>query len=113
MLPLEHLSLQRGTSQLLTDASLTIHAGQRVALVGANGTGKSSLFALIRGELQPDKGDLFLPGGIRISHMAQETPSSPRSALDYVIDGDRSEEHTSELQSRENLVCRLLLEKKN
>ncbi len=89
MLTLEHLSLQRGTSQLLTDASLTIHAGQRVALVGANGTGKSSLFALIRGELQPDKGDLFLPGGIRISHMAQETPSSPRSALDYVIDGDR------------------------
>ncbi len=89
MLTLEHLSLQRGTSQLLIDASLTIHAGQRVALVGANGTGKSSLFALIRGELQPDKGDLFLPGGIRIAHMAQETPSSPRSALDYVIDGDR------------------------
>ena len=89
MLTLEHLSLQRGTSQLLIDASLTIHAGQRVALVGANGTGKSSLFALIRGELQPDKGDLFLPGGFRIAHMAQETPSSPRSALDYVIDGDR------------------------
>ncbi len=106
MLTLDHLSLQRGTSLLLADASLTLHAGQRVALVGANGTGKSSLFALIRGALAPDKGDLFLPDNIRIAHMAQEVPSSSRSAQDYVLDGDvelrRAQQALADAEARDD-----------
>jgi ATP-binding cassette, subfamily F, member 3 len=83
------LSLRRGTKLLLDDVSATIHPGEKVGLVGANGSGKSTLFALLRGELTPDQGDLSLPGAWRIAHVAQETAVSERSALDFVIDGDR------------------------
>jgi ATP-binding cassette subfamily F protein 3 len=65
-----------------------MHAGQRVGVTGANGVGKSSLFALIRNELQPDGGDFSLPPKTVIAHVAQETPAVDTSALDYVIDGD-------------------------
>lgn len=61
MLTLRNLSLQRGAKSLFEDVSLTIHASQRVGIIGANGSGKSSLFALLRGELHPDSGDLELP----------------------------------------------------
>lgn len=66
---------------------MTIHPGQRAALVGANGSGKTSLFKLILGGLSPDAGAVTLPGGCRIAHMAQEVESSERSARDYVLDG--------------------------
>ncbi len=89
MIVLRHLSLFRGSLPLLQGADLTIHAGQKLGLVGPNGSGKSSLFAMLRGELQPDAGDLELPAGLAIAHVAQETPALERSALDYVIDGDR------------------------
>src|SRR5690606_39933869 len=65
------------------------HAGWRVGVVGRNGTGKSSLFAALMGELEPDRGDLDLPGKARIAWVAQETPSLPDSALDFVLSGDR------------------------
>src|SRR5207237_993830 len=57
-------------------------------LIGANGSGKSSLFALLRGELHADKGDVELPARWRIAHVAQETPAFERSAVEYAIDGD-------------------------
>ncbi|WP_286241007.1 ATP-binding cassette domain-containing protein [Neptuniibacter halophilus] len=88
MIQFQQVSLQRGHNQLLEQADLTLHSGWKVGLVGANGAGKSSLFKLILGELHCDSGDLDLPGGLRIAHMAQEVPSSDRSALDYVLDGD-------------------------
>ena len=88
MLTFSHLDLRRGSRELIRSASCMVHAGQRVGLTGANGCGKSSLFALIRGELQADGGDLNLPPGTVIAHVAQETPAVARSALDYVMDGD-------------------------
>ncbi|WP_416396318.1 ATP-binding cassette domain-containing protein [Allohahella sp. A8] len=89
MLQFQSLSVQRGGRYLIRDASLKIPDGQRVALVGRNGSGKSTLFSLLLGELTPEQGEYQLPGGTRIAHMAQETESTSRSALDYVIDGDR------------------------
>ena len=89
MLQLENLSLRRGGRLLLHQVNLRIHPGQRVGVTGANGSGKSSLFALIRGELSADAGELTLPPTWVIAHVAQETPAVERSALEYVLDGDR------------------------
>jgi len=88
MIRLSQVTLRRGAKVLLEGADLTLHAGERVGLIGANGSGKSSLFALLRGELHADKGDAELPAHWRISHVAQETPALDRSAVEYVIDGD-------------------------
>ncbi|TJZ76241.1 ATP-binding cassette domain-containing protein [Chitiniphilus eburneus] len=88
MIRLKSLTLRRGTKVLLDQAELTIHPGQKVGVVGANGAGKSSFFALLRGELHPDGGDLELPPRLVIGHVAQETPALPASALDYTLDGD-------------------------
>ena len=88
MLRFDHLSLRRGARLLFSDACLNIGAGQRVGLTGANGCGKSSLFALLTGELQADAGDLNWPSDWVIAHLAQETPSDPRPAIEYVLDGD-------------------------
>jgi ATP-binding cassette, subfamily F, member 3 len=85
---LSQLSLARGAKPLLEGAELSIHAGERIGLIGANGSGKSSLFALLRGELHADKGDAELPRHWRIAHVAQETPALERAAVEYVIDGD-------------------------
>jgi len=80
--------LRRGAKPLLEGADLTLHAGDRTGLIGANGSGKTSLFALLRGELHADKGDAELPAHWRIAHVAQETPALDRPAVEYVIDGD-------------------------
>jgi len=82
------LTLARGAKLLVEGADLTVHAGERIGLIGANGSGKSSLFALLRGELHADKGDVELPAHWRIAHVAQETPPLERPAVDYAIDGD-------------------------
>src|SRR5690349_17500341 len=89
MLRISRLALSRGTRRLLIDAELTVHAGQKVGVVGANGCGKSSLFAAIRGELLPDAGEIELPARWTLAHVAQETPSTPMPAIEYVLDGDR------------------------
>lgn len=88
MIRLQNLTLQRGPQRLLEDAELTLHAGHKAGLIGANGAGKSSLFALIRGELHPDSGDCYLPADWRIAHMRQEIETLERLAVDYVLDGD-------------------------
>lgn len=88
MIKAENLSLMRGSKLLLTDAQFTIFPGQRVGLVGANGTGKSSLFALLQGKLKQDHGELGLPKTWRIASVAQETPALDTPARDYVIAGD-------------------------
>ena len=89
MLGFSNITLRRGPRELLRGLNLTVHAGQKVGLTGANGCGKSSLFALIRGELSPDAGNISLPADIVMAHVAQETPAVTRSAIDYVMDGDR------------------------
>ncbi len=88
MIRLQALTLMRGAKPLLQGADLTVHAGERVGLIGANGSGKSSLFALLRGELHADAGELDMPACWRIAHVAQETPALDTPALDHVIDGD-------------------------
>ncbi|MBO1256847.1 ATP-binding cassette domain-containing protein [Alteromonas sp. 5E99-2] len=95
MIQLQSLSLRRGTKHLLKDANATIYPGHRVGLIGRNGCGKSSLFALLRKELDIDEGDLQLPTQWKVVSVAQETPASSRSAIDYVIDGDT---HLRQLQ---------------
>ncbi len=90
MIQFTEVSLQRGTQFLLEEADLTIFEGQKVGLIGANGAGKSSLFAMIKGELQADTGEVILPGQRRIAFMAQEVEETQRSALDYCLDGDNN-----------------------
>ena len=88
MISLRNFALRRGERLLLSNVDLALHAGYRVGVVGRNGTGKSSLFAAIKGELEADKGDVDLPGKVRIASVAQETPSLPDPALEFVLGGD-------------------------
>jgi len=88
MIRLDNLTLRRGPDVLLGGADVTLHAGQKVGLVGANGTGKSSLFSLLLGELGADTGTVEVPGHWTVAHMAQETPGLERPALEFVLDGD-------------------------
>ncbi len=88
MILLRQLTLARGARPLIEHADLQVHAGWRVGLVGANGSGKSSLFALLRGELHPESGDCEVPRGWRIASVSQETEPLPRAAIDFVLDGD-------------------------
>ncbi|MGB5164051.1 MAG: ATP-binding cassette domain-containing protein [Woeseiaceae bacterium] len=89
MLALNNIALRRGRKVLFENASLQIHAGQRMGVIGANGCGKSSLFAMLLGELEPDDGELALDANDVIAHVAQESPHSDSSAVDYVMDGDQ------------------------
>ncbi|AQT62448.1 ATP-binding cassette domain-containing protein [Cellvibrio sp. PSBB023] len=102
MIQLQNVSVQRGTKFLLDGADLTIYPGQKVGLIGANGTGKSTLFQLLLGQLQSDTGSLDIPKQWRVAHMAQEVGHTSRSALDYVLDGD------SELRRLERAIATAL-----
>ena len=88
VISLRNLRLARGAKVLIESATLQIHPGWKVGLTGANGSGKSSLFAMLRDQLHPDQGDLDLPPGWVIAHVAQETPGLAQPAIDYVLDGD-------------------------
>src|SRR6185369_2014194 len=88
MIVLRALQLRRGVKVLFEDASLTFNHGQKIGVTGANGSGKSSLFALLLGELHQDAGDLDIQPGLVVAHVAQETPSTDQLAIEYVLDGD-------------------------
>ncbi len=88
MIAFRNFALRRGERLLLSDVDLALHAGSRVGVVGRNGCGKTSLFAAIMGEVEPDRGDLDLPSRLRIASVAQETPSLPDAAIDFVVSGD-------------------------
>ncbi|GAB3442674.1 ATP-binding cassette domain-containing protein [Massilia solisilvae] len=88
MIRFQNVSLMRGTKPLLEDADLTLNPGDKIGLVGANGAGKSSLFAMLRNELHPDQGQIDFPAKWRMAYVAQETPALARPALEYAIDGD-------------------------
>jgi ATP-binding cassette subfamily F protein 3 len=88
MIAFRNFALRRGERLLLSDIDLTLHAGSKVGVVGRNGCGKSSLFAAVMGEVEPDKGDIDLPNRLRIASVAQETPSLPDAAIDFVVSGD-------------------------
>ncbi|QDH70909.1 ABC-F family ATP-binding cassette domain-containing protein [Marilutibacter alkalisoli] len=88
MISFRNFALRRGERLLLSNVDLALHAGWRVGVIGRNGTGKSSLFAAIRGEVEADTGDIEVPAKVRIASVAQETPALDDTALDFVLSGD-------------------------
>jgi len=88
MIAFRNFALRRGERLLLSGVDIALHAGAKVGVVGRNGCGKSSLFAVIKGEIEPDKGDVDLPNRLRLASVAQETPSLPDAAIDFVVSGD-------------------------
>ena len=89
MLQLKQIELRRGSKLLFENATLQAHAGQRMGVIGVNGSGKSSLFALVLGELEGDAGQLQVNPRDIIAHVAQESPHSDQPALEFVQDGDK------------------------
>ncbi|HSW12757.1 MAG TPA: ATP-binding cassette domain-containing protein [Solimonas sp.] len=100
MLTFANATLRRGSRTLLENLSFTIYPGHRVGVVGRNGTGKSSLFAMLLGQLSPDLGEVSVPKSISIATVAQETPPLPQSALDFVLDGDQELRATEAAMAR-------------
>ncbi|QLE86861.1 ABC transporter ATP-binding protein [Shewanella sp. Scap07] len=113
MITITQAQLIRGSKTLLDDTSLTIYPGHKVGLVGANGTGKSSLLALILDKLSLDKGEISVPSGWQVATVAQETPALDVSALEYVIDGDEeyrqleAKLHQAQADDDGNAIARL------
>ena len=103
---LRNIRLRRGPEPLLDSATASILRGEKVGIVGRNGSGKSSLLALIKGELTPDQGDLEIPGGLTFASVIQELPDSDRAVIEHVIDGDialrRCEQILAEAERRED-----------
>ncbi len=104
MLNFKNIALRRGVRVLFSNSSFTIHKGQKVGFTGANGAGKSSLFALVKNEMHLDEGDFSMPPNLEIAHVAQETPAVACSAIDYVIDGDREYRRLQEQLRQAELV---------
>ncbi len=88
MLYFDQLCLRRGKRLLFGDVIFTIHQGDKIGITGANGSGKSSLFALILGQLEEDRGSFRIAARTRIAHVAQETPAEQTAAIEYVMRGD-------------------------
>jgi ATP-binding cassette subfamily F protein 3 len=101
-----NVSLMRGIKPLLVNADLTLNPGDKIGLIGANGAGKSSLFAMLRNELHADQGEIDFPAKWRMAYVAQETPALDRPALEYAIDGDvtlrRLQKELDELEAAEH-----------
>ena len=89
MIRLRQLSLYQGSKELFQCDDVTIYPGWRTGICGANGCGKSSLLSLLLGLLHQDRGDLELPAKWKIATVDQQTPAVTRTALDYVLDGDK------------------------
>ena len=97
MITINNAVLQLGSQLLLDEANLMIHSGQKVGIIGRNGSGKTSLFGCLNGSLSFDQGSLSIPESLRVSYMRQEAEGSDRTAVDFVIDGDR---HFRSLEQR-------------
>lgn len=88
MLTLSNITLRRGPHILLRDVNWTIYHKQKIGIIGVNGSGKSSLFSLLLNEIQSDEGEVEIPRQIRLAHVAQDSPHTTQSALEFVLDGD-------------------------
>jgi ATP-binding cassette subfamily F protein 3 len=103
MISLNNARLMRGEHVLLEGASLTLHKGQKAGIIGRNGSGKTSMFACLTGQIGLDAGDIQMPEDLRCAWMKQETAGSARSAIDHVIDGDeRFRDIEAQLQKAED-----------
>src|SRR5258708_24798379 len=102
MIRLSQVTLRRGTKTLLESADVALNPGDKIGLIGANGSGKSSLFALLRGELHADSGEVDYPARWRVAYVAQETPELESPALEYAIDGGTTlRKHEAKLTAAE------------
>ena len=105
MIRFQQLYLMRGTKPLFEGVDLTLNPREKIGLIGSNGAGKSSLFAMLRNEIHSDQGSLDFPAQWQVAYVAQETPPLERSAIDYAIDGDtrlrKLEARLAELESQE------------
>jgi ATP-binding cassette, subfamily F, member 3 len=97
MISLKNITLRRAAKVLLQDCNAVIQPGEKVGLVGRNGAGKSSLFALLTGQLHEDKGEFFMPSGWRMAQVQQNMPDTEETATDFVLAGDT---RLSELQQQ-------------
>ena len=88
MITLKNITLRRGVKVLLDGTSVTLNPGEKVGLVGRNGAGKSSLFALLNGNLHEDSGEFFIPAQWRMGQVAQDMPETEQSATEFVVEGD-------------------------
>jgi ATP-binding cassette subfamily F protein 3 len=88
MLNFTDVTLRRGTRVLFAGATFGLFRGEKVGITGENGSGKSSLLALVRGELQPDAGTFEMPGNLAIAHVSQELLATDTAAIEFVLDGD-------------------------
>ena len=88
MITLKNVVLRRGAKVILDSASVSMNPGEKIGLVGRNGAGKSSLFAMLNGTLHEDGGEFYIPAQWRMAQVAQDMPETEQSATDYVIEGD-------------------------
>ncbi|HEU4532321.1 MAG TPA: ATP-binding cassette domain-containing protein, partial [Steroidobacteraceae bacterium] len=101
MLTFQNVQLRRGPRVLFENVTFTVFRGERVGITGANGTGKTSLLSMVRGELQADAGSYSAPPNLRMAWVEQETRAEERSALDYTLDGDAELRDTERAIERE------------
>src|SRR5262249_38922885 len=99
MLSFTDVTIRRGTRVLFSGATFSLFRGEKVGITGENGSGKSSLLALVRGELQPDAGTFEMPSSLAIAHVSQELAATERAAIEFVLDGD------AELRSLEGRIA--------
>ena len=88
MIKFDAVTLRRGPRVLFADASFSLFRGEKIGITGENGSGKSSLLAMVRGALQPDAGQIEMPGNLATAHVAQELGAIERAAIEFVLDGD-------------------------
>ena len=88
MITIKNVTLRRSAKVLLEGATVTLNPGEKVGLVGRNGAGKSSLFALLNGNLHEDSGEFYIPTQWRMGQVAQDMPETEQSATEFVIEGD-------------------------
>ena len=89
MITLRNITLRRGTKVVLQGANVTLQPGEKVGLIGRNGAGKSSLFAMLTNRLHADTGDVEIPPRWRVGEVAQEMPETNDGATEFVLQGDQ------------------------
>jgi ATP-binding cassette subfamily F protein 3 len=119
MIQLQSATLQRGNKILFENASIALHHGWHVGIIGQNGAGKSSLFELLKGQFSVESGECKLPKDWRIAHMSQELSAQATPALEFVINGDtelrkiQADIAESELRNDETGLARLHIQLEN